>query len=191
MPKNIVTLSFTQKFVSVYANDLWGIFSCVHFTTIRVVKFVFVAQDAGVGGASIAVTVVSVCSQEATKGGETMVVAVFYDLETTDLRPEVDHEGVQIVSIGAVTSSRRARFERYLYPTCRIEPGATRIHGLVRDRNHGDLYSQNSGNYMDAVSMTEGLNGFMQFLYEVSQNGREMVVLVNYLLSHKYVNVSV
>ena len=107
-----------------------------------------------------------------------MLSTVFFDLETTGLNSRNRHEGVEILSIGAVTSNGFG-FKNYLKPTCDISLGAYRIHGLEYDDYYDDLYNTVTEEWMDADDMTDGLQDFMDYLDKVSCYGRNDIVLVS------------
>ncbi len=107
-----------------------------------------------------------------------MTVVVFYDLETTGLNSRYNHDGVQILSIGAVTADGNQSFKNYMLPTIRISDGATRIHGLRYDQTVDDLVDRN-GIGMKAEDKDVGLENFMEFLWTASDQGTSNVILVN------------
>ncbi len=104
------------------------------------------------------------------------MVVVFYDFETTHLDNKARHRGVQIVSIGAVTSSGKAKFKQHILPTIPISKRATEIHGLYKDHN-GQLCNKD-GDLVDSVNPREGLNNFKNFLNKVCNYGKDPVILV-------------
>ena len=89
---------------------------------------------------------------------------VYFDLETTGSNHRTKHEGVQIISIGAVTS-RRETFEIFIKPTCPISRGASNVHGITLDQD-GDLVDE-EGYVLDAEDPYDGLMMFMDWLDEV------------------------
>ena len=90
---------------------------------------------------------------------------VYFDLETTGLNHRTKHSGVQIISIGAVTS-RNQKFETYILPTCPISQGSSNVHGITLDGD-GDLVDKD-GYVLDAQDPEDGLMDFMEWLEEVS-----------------------
>jgi len=104
---------------------------------------------------------------------------VYYDSETTDLRPLTGPSGIQMVQIGAICKHNRIRsqsiFDKYLLPTqtCSISPGATQVHGITHQWLL-ERYYQN----IDVVTQRHGLQAFMDFLTELRDYYDEEIVLV-------------
>jgi DNA polymerase III epsilon subunit-like protein len=75
-----------------------------------------------------------------------MVKVIYYDLETTNLRPLTGPNGIEIVQIGAVCKHTRNKKTQelniYLVPNREISAGATQVHGLTRDslREFDDVF---------------------------------------------------
>ena len=109
-----------------------------------------------------------------------MVKVVYYDLETTNLRPLTGPRGVEIVQIGAVCKQTRNKtqnkFNMYLVPDQDISPGATRINGLTRDDLVEDF---DSGRFNNVVEPQEGLQEFMNFLDNQRDYDDEGILLVS------------
>ena len=89
---------------------------------------------------------------------------VYFDLETTGLNHRNRHEGVEIISIGAV-SMRGQRFMNFIHPTCPIMPGATSVHGMTSN-GMGQLIDK-YGQVVDTVGPRTGIRAFLHFLQEV------------------------
>jgi len=106
-----------------------------------------------------------------------MVKVIYYDLETTNLRPVTGRNGVQIVQIGAVCKHTRNKTQRkmdiYIVPTCRISPGATKVHGLTYQE-----LKEDQRKYNNVFSPREGLQEFMEYLNEQREYDDERIVLV-------------
>ena len=105
---------------------------------------------------------------------------IYYDLETTGLRPMTGPNGVEIVQIGAVCKHTRNKktqeLDIYLVPNGRISPGATQVHGLTRDELIGDLLDRK---YSNVFRPQEGLQEFMNFLEEQREYDNEKILLVS------------
>ena len=99
---------------------------------------------------------------------------VYYDLETTGLKPLQGNRGVQIISIGAVTD-RGQWFQNFINPTCAISSGASRINGLYHD-SYGDLVDSDGDDIEDVQTPYEGLGKFLDWLQNVG---------CRYLVSHR------
>jgi calmodulin len=96
---------------------------------------------------------------------------IYFDLETTDLKPS----NRQILAIGAISNSSGKEFIKYMIPTCKINPEASRINGMtVRD---GKLYLKNQV-VPNASSVKEGLVKFMDFLAQESEQGKFELCLI-------------
>ncbi len=106
------------------------------------------------------------------------MVVVFYDLETTGINHKRRHAGVQILSIGAVTSNGY-RFRTYMRPTCKISRSATAKHGLIFREDVDDLQRITDSQRMDAKDAIDGLEKFMAYLRRVSTGGRNKIILVS------------
>jgi len=108
-----------------------------------------------------------------------MVKVIYYDLETTGLRPLTGPNGVEIVQIGAVCKHTRNKntqeLDIYLVPNGRINPGATQIHGLTRDELIGDLLDRK---YDNVYRPQQGLQEFMNFVDEQRDYDNEKILLV-------------
>jgi DNA polymerase III epsilon subunit-like protein len=103
---------------------------------------------------------------------------IYFDLETTDVRPPNDPGVVQILSIGAISErsgSAGKEFTQYMIPTCEINPEASRINGMtVRD---GRLFLKNQL-VPNASSVKKGLVKFMHFLAQESKQGKYELCLI-------------
>ena len=88
---------------------------------------------------------------------------VYFDLETTGLNHRTQHSGVQIISIGAVTS-RTQTFETYILPTCPISQSSSDIHGITLE--DGELVDKD-GYILQAQDPQDGLMAFMEWLENV------------------------
>ena len=105
---------------------------------------------------------------------------IYYDLETTHLYPLSGPNGVQIVQIGAVTCKwafRQKKLNIYVIPTCRINAGATRAHGLT----HEELL-EDEIEYDNVLSLETGLQLFMNFLADQKDHDDEEVLMVSFYL---------
>ena len=89
---------------------------------------------------------------------------VYFDLETTGLNHRTQHSGVQIISIGAVTS-RNQTFETYILPTCPISQRSSDIHGITLE--DGELVDKDGYIIEEAQDPQDGLMDFMEWLEEV------------------------
>ena len=99
---------------------------------------------------------------------------VYFDLETTNIRPVTGDFGVEIISIGAV--GREYEFRIFMIPPSRlISPGASNVHGItMQDLN--DKYE----NYDEDTFLTkDGLKKLIKFILEERQNPLEEIVLVS------------
>ena len=102
---------------------------------------------------------------------------VYYDLETTDMRPVTGPHGVQIIQIGAVCKRTGLGFNNYLIPTVPISPGATQVHGLTR----GILVQKWRNGDSDVFpNMAVGLKHFMDVLQFQKDYRSEEIGLVSY-----------
>ena len=103
---------------------------------------------------------------------------VYYDLETTNLRPLTGPSGIEIVQIGAICKHTRSKsqrsFDKYLVPRCSISPGATQVHGLTRQW----LVQRWMNAEADVSLLQQGLQEFMNFLDEQKQYPNEEIILV-------------
>jgi len=101
-----------------------------------------------------------------------MVKIIYYDLETTNLRPLTGPNGIEIVQIGAVCKHTRnkktQKLNIYLVPNREISAGATQVHGLTRDSLEFD----------DAFRPKQGLQVFMNFLEQQREYNKEKILLV-------------
>jgi hypothetical protein len=100
---------------------------------------------------------------------------IYFDLETTDVRPPSNPDIVQILCIGAINECDGNSFLKYMHPTCKINPEASRINGMtIRD---GNLYHLNHViPYKSTVK--EGLIKFMDFLGRQSKDGKYEICLI-------------
>ena len=91
---------------------------------------------------------------------------VYFDLETTGLNHRTQHSGVgvQIISIGAVTS-RNQTFETYILPTCPISQRSSNIHRITLE--DGELVDKDGYIIEEAQDPQDGLMDFMEWLEEV------------------------
>ena len=109
-----------------------------------------------------------------------MVKVIYYDLETTGLRPLTGPNGVEIVQIGAVCKHTRTKktqeLDIYLVPNGRINPGATQVHGLTRDELIGDLHDRK---YSNVFRPKQGLQEFMNYVDEQRDYDNEKILLVS------------
>jgi hypothetical protein len=100
---------------------------------------------------------------------------IYFDLETTDVRPPSDPDVVQIFSIGAISESGNKEFTQYMIPTCKVNPEASRINGMtIRD---GKLFLKNQV-IPNASTVKEGLVKFMKFLARESNQGKYELCLI-------------
>ena len=107
---------------------------------------------------------------------------IYYDLETTNLRPLTGPNGVEIVQIGAVCKHTRNKSTQelgsgngiYLVPNREISPGATKVHGLTRDGLIEDKRQFNN-----VFRPQRGLQEFMNFLEEQREYIGEEILLVS------------
>ena len=108
-----------------------------------------------------------------------MVKVIYYDLETTNLRPVSGPNGVEIVQIGAVCKHTRNKTQKklniYIIPTCRISLGATRVHGLTRQE-----LIEDERKYNNVFHPETGLQEFMEFLNEQREFDDEMIIMVSF-----------
>ena len=91
-------------------------------------------------------------------------------METTGLNPRNRHEGVEIISIGAV-SRKGERFLNFINPWCPISSGATTHNGFYKNY-YGDLMRKTRDGegieYVEYVkNPQEGLHDFLIWLQEV------------------------
>ena len=105
-----------------------------------------------------------------------MVKVIYYDLETTGLRPLTGPNGVEIVQIGAVCKHTRnkktQKLNIYLVPNREISAGATQVHGLTRDSLR---------EFDDVFRPKQGLQVFMNFLEQQRDYNEEKILLVSLL----------
>ena len=103
-----------------------------------------------------------------------MVKVIYYDLETTNLRPLTGPNGVEIVQIGAVAKHTRCKktqkLDIYLVPNIQISAGATRVHGLTNDSLE---------EFDQAFNPKQGLQVFMNFLEQQREYNEEKILLVS------------
>jgi hypothetical protein len=100
---------------------------------------------------------------------------IYFDLETTDVRPPSDPDVVQIMSIGAISESGNKEFTQYMIPTCKVNPEASRVNGMtIRD---GKLFLKNQV-VPNASTVKEGLVKFMHFLAQESKQGKYELCLI-------------
>ena len=105
---------------------------------------------------------------------------IYYDLETTGLRPLTGPNGVEIVQIGAVCKHTRNKNTQkladgdgiYLVPKREISAGATLVHGLTRDELIGDLHDRK---YSNVFRPKQGLQEFMNFVDEQRDYDNEKI----------------
>ena len=114
----------------------------------------------------------------------------YYDLETTGLNPP-DHQGVEIIKIGATTDRGRESkrdFEVFSQPRGPIDPRATEVHGFYKI--NGTLYS-NSDRFPGPIIPPDierpglSLGMFLEWLHQA--DCRYLVrfsCLVKYFLKH-------
>ena len=109
-----------------------------------------------------------------------MVKVIYFDLETTGLRPLTGPNGVEIVQIGAICKRNKylKKTNIYLVPNGRISPGATQVHGLTRDELIGDLLDRK---YNNVFRPKQGLQEFMNFLEDQREYDDEKILLVRTL----------
>ena len=104
-----------------------------------------------------------------------MVKVIYYDLETTNLRPLTGPNGIEIVQIGAVCKHTRNKktqnLDIYLIPNREISAGATQVHGLTRDSLR---------KFDDVFRPKRGLQTFMNFLEQQREYNKEKILLVSY-----------
>ena len=89
---------------------------------------------------------------------------VYYDLETTGLNPP-NHEGIEIISIGAIIAGSEEGYEVFIHPEGGIQPGATNLNGFYKDQS-GRLRNR-QGELPDAWTLKDGLTEFIGWLEEV------------------------
>ena len=103
-----------------------------------------------------------------------MVKVIYYDLETTNLRPLTGPNGVEIVNIGAVCKHTRNKktqeLDIYLIPNREISAGATQVHGMTRDSLR---------EFDEAFRPKQGLQVFMNFLEQQREYNEEKILLVS------------
>ena len=103
-----------------------------------------------------------------------MVKVIYYDLETTNLRPLTGPNGVEIVQIGAVCKHTRSKKTQelniYLVPNREISAGATQVHGMTRDSLR---------EFDEAFIPKQGLQVFMNFLEQQREYNEEKIWLVS------------
>ncbi len=97
----------------------------------------------------------------------------------------VRHEGVQIVSIGATTVDGSKKFHEYLLPTCDIDPMASKVHGITKSTDQTKMFL-NSVELEDVVSIKDGLQHFVDFLKQVSEEGNILMVRMMQYLKWSY-----
>lgn len=97
---------------------------------------------------------------------------IFYDLETTGLKPLA---AIQICEIGAVFEDQE--FHQFLIPKCQIQSGATTVHGITK---RGEKLFLNGSVITNAMNPEEGLKSFMDFLKSIvtGANKDEECILV-------------
>jgi hypothetical protein len=100
---------------------------------------------------------------------------IYFDLETTDVKPPSNPDVVQILSIGAISDSSGKEFIKYMIPTCKINPEASRINGMTIQRGRLLLKNQVVPN---ASTVKEGLVKFMHFLAQESKQGKYELCLI-------------
>ena len=88
---------------------------------------------------------------------------IFYDLETTGLKPLA---AIQICEIGAVFEDQE--FHQFLIPKCRIQSGATNVHGITKS---GEKLFLNGTVITNAMNPEEGLKSFIDFLKGIVVTG--------------------
>ena len=112
-----------------------------------------------------------------------MVKVIYYDLETTNLRPLTGPNGIEIVQIGAVCKHTRNKKTQtlsvHLVPNREISAGATKVHGLTRDRLIREF---------DARRPKQGLQVFMNFLEQQKDYKEENIWLVSLLCLNLYLS---
>ena len=108
---------------------------------------------------------------------------IYYDLETTGLRPQTGPNGVEIVQIGAVCKHTRNKNTQkladgdgiYLVPKREISAGATLVHGLTRDG-----LIEDKRRFSNVFSPKRGLQEFVNFVEEQREyNTGEKILLVS------------
>ena len=117
-----------------------------------------------------------------------MVKVIYYDLETTNLRPLTGPNGVEIVQIGAVCnwnkniqklgshSGNPSGDGIYLVPNREISVGATQVHGLTRDELIEDKRTRR---YWNVFSPKRGLQEFVKFVAQQREYSGEKILLVS------------
>ena len=85
---------------------------------------------------------------------------VYFDIEGTGTNAKQKQNGIEIISIGAITSSGK-KFENFMLPTVVISENSTKVHGMtVQD---GKLLDKN-GEEIATESPKSGLTKFLEFL---------------------------
>ena len=88
------------------------------------------------------------------------MAVVYYDLETTGINPP-DHQGVEIINIGARTGN--LDFEVFIQPRGPIDPRATEVHGMFKDQ-YGRLKNRYNRIVRTADTAYAGLEMFLGWL---------------------------
>ena len=107
---------------------------------------------------------------------------IYYDLETTGLRPLTGPNGVEIVQIGAVCKHTRNKNTQklssgdgiYIVPNREISAGATQVHGLTRDG-----LIEDKRQFSNVFSPKRGLQEFVNFVEEQREYSGEKILLVS------------
>lgn len=105
---------------------------------------------------------------------------IYYDLETTGLKPREGPNGVQIVQIGATSRyrGRKTTFGAYLVPSIKVTEPAVSIHGLTNKELHDKLRKG------QAHGIKKGLKLFVDWIDDIIADDHENnVVLVSYQIS--------
>ena len=85
---------------------------------------------------------------------------VYFDLEGTGTNQKKRQEGIEIISIGAITSTG-SKFKTFIIPTVPISESATRVHGMTIE--NGKLLDKN-GQEILTETPQNGLEKFLDFL---------------------------
>ena len=111
---------------------------------------------------------------------------IFFDLETTGVNPESNHDGIQICSIAASFvdledgQDHSQLFEAYFKPTCDIQPEASKVNGMEMRGN--DLFM--GGKLVEeALQIDDGIQSFITWINSIKDDIGEdtKIVMVCYI----------
>ena len=101
---------------------------------------------------------------------------IFFDLETTGVNHPARHDGVQICSIAAATSTANGKwrkFTKFLIPTCNFMFKATEINGMTVVQKK--LYKHGK-EVKEAVPIATGLQQFIDWLSDFLETHKIIMV---------------